>query len=60
MAIVFKSPHPDVEIGSYPFSREGRFGARLVLRSTEEPRLEAAGAELEAALRDLGGEPTWD
>ena len=52
--------YPDVEIGSYPFSREGRFGARLVLRSTEEPRLEAAGAELEAALRDLGGEPTWD
>ena len=52
--------YPDVEIGSYPFSREGRFGARLVLCSTEEPRLEAAGAELEAALRDLGGEPTWD
>ncbi len=51
---------PDVEIGSYPFSREGRFGARLVLRSTEDARLAAAGAELEAALRDLGGEPTWD
>ena len=51
---------PDVEIGSYPFSREGRFGARLVLRSTEEPRLEAAGIELEAALRELGGEPSWD
>jgi len=51
---------PDVEIGSYPFSREGRFGARLVLRSTEDARLEAAGTELEAALRELGGEPNWD
>ena len=28
--------YPDVGIGSYPFSREGRFGARLVLRSTED------------------------
>jgi len=52
--------YPDVEIGSYPFSREGRFGARLVLRSTEDTRLAAAGTELEATLRDLGGEPTWD
>jgi hypothetical protein len=31
-----------------------------VLRSTEAPRLEAAGAELEAALRDLGGDPSCD
>ncbi len=52
--------YPEVEIGSYPFSREGRFGARLVLRSTEEARLAAAGTELEAALRELGGEPIWD
>ncbi len=52
--------YPDVEIGSYPFSREGRFGARLVLRSTEAPRLAAAGTELETALRELGGEPSWD
>jgi molybdenum cofactor synthesis domain-containing protein len=51
---------PDVEIGSYPFSRDGRFGARLVLRSTEDARLAAAGAELETALRELGGEPDWD
>jgi hypothetical protein len=48
------------EIGSYPVSREGRFGARLVLRLTEAPRLEAAGADLEAALRELGGDPSWD
>ncbi len=52
--------YPEVEIGSYPFSREGRFGARLVLRSTEDARLAEAGTELVAALRELGGEPTWD
>lgn len=52
--------YPDVEIGSYPFSREGRFGARLVLRSTEPARLAAAEAELDTALRELGGEPAWD
>jgi molybdenum cofactor synthesis domain-containing protein len=52
--------YPDVEIGSYPFSREGRFGARLVLRSTEDERLAVAATELEAALRELGGEPAWD
>jgi molybdenum cofactor synthesis domain-containing protein len=52
--------YPDVEIGSYPFSREGRFGARLVLRSTEDARLATAGTDLETALRDLGGEPSWD
>ena len=52
--------YPDFEIGSYPFSREGRFGAQLVLRSTEDARLAAAGTKLEAALRGLGGEPTWD
>jgi molybdenum cofactor synthesis domain-containing protein len=26
--------HPDVEIGSYPFARDGRFGASLVVRGT--------------------------
>ncbi len=52
--------YPDVEMGSYPFSRSGRFGARLVLRATEEARLAAAEAELETALRELGGEPAWD
>jgi hypothetical protein len=52
--------YPEVEIGSYPFSRDGRFGARLVLRSTEDARLAAAGADLEATLRELGGDPSWD
>ena len=49
--------YPDVEIGSYPFQRDGRFGARLVLRATAPDRLQAAAGEVEALVRDLGAEP---
>ena len=34
-----QSANPDVEIGSYPFHKEGRYGARLVVRSTDPQRL---------------------
>ena len=34
--------HPDVSIGSYPFQREGRFGANIVLRSQDRDALDAA------------------
>lgn len=33
---------PDVSIGSYPFQEEGRFGAKLVMRSKDEMFLEDA------------------
>jgi len=49
--------YPDVDMGSYPFVRDGRFGASVVLRSRDEPRLEAAAGEARAAIRDLGAEP---
>jgi len=52
--------YPDVEMGSYPFSRDGRFATRLVLRSSDEDRLAAAAAELDAMIASLGGEGTWD
>ena len=48
--------YSDVEIGSYPFSRDGRFGARVVLRSTDNTVLTDAGRELLDLIRDLGGE----
>ena len=47
----------DVEIGSYPFHRMGVFGVRLVLRSTESDRLDAATGEVRELVRSLGGEP---
>ncbi len=52
--------YSDVEIGSYPFNRAGRFGTRLVLRATEAARLDAAAGELDGLIAELGGEPNWD
>ena len=48
---------PDVEMGSYPFRDETGFGAELVLRALEPERIEAAAAELSAALKKIGVEP---
>ena len=49
-----------LEIGSYPFFRQGKFGTSLVLRGTESAAVEAAAAELRALIRGLGGEPLED
>lgn len=43
-----------VQIGSYPFFREGRTGANFVVRSTEPAVLEACVAELVAGLEGAG------
>jgi len=42
--------HEGVQVGSYPFWREGRGGANFVLRSVDEARLAAAVEALKAAL----------
>jgi molybdenum cofactor synthesis domain-containing protein len=44
---------PDVAMGSYPFYESGLYGTNLVLRSTDEPRLQVAKVDL---LRRLGPE----
>jgi molybdopterin-biosynthesis enzyme MoeA-like protein len=49
--------YPETDIGSYPFYREGVFGTSLVLRDTDEARLDRALGEVEAMVRDLGSEP---
>ena len=49
--------YPALEIGSYPFVRDGAFGTTLVLRGTDEDALARAASELCAALRELGGAP---
>jgi hypothetical protein len=48
---------PQLEIGSYPFFRQSRFGASFVLRGTDEAVLKSAAAELRALIRSLGAEP---
>jgi molybdenum cofactor synthesis domain-containing protein len=48
---------PALEIGSYPFFRQGRFGTSLVLRGTDSEELAAAAGELKVVVRSLGAEP---
>jgi molybdenum cofactor synthesis domain-containing protein len=52
--------YPDIEIGSYPFFRDGRLGAALVLRATDATRLAAGAEDVRAMIRGLGGEPIED
>jgi len=50
--------HPSVDIGSYPFVRDGRVGTTLVVRGTEIPLLEEVIAQLEVMLVAAGVQPT--
>ncbi len=49
--------YPDVSMGSYPFYRDGRFGASIVARSQAPDRLAAAADDIRRLMRDLDGEP---
>lgn len=42
--------HTEVEIGSYPFSRDGRFGASIVVRGIDSASVEAVIGEISASL----------
>lgn len=48
---------PTVDIGSYPYFRNGFFGVSLVLRGTDEAAVEAATAEVTGMVTALGGTP---
>jgi molybdenum cofactor synthesis domain-containing protein len=45
-----------VEIGSYPFHRDGRYGATLVARGIDRALIDKAVGEIVAAIAALGGE----
>jgi molybdopterin-biosynthesis enzyme MoeA-like protein len=49
--------YPDLEIGSYPFFRQGRYGASFVLRGIDHGLIAAAAEELRTLIRQLGAEP---
>ncbi len=40
--------YPDLSMGSYPFNQNGNYGTHLVVRGTDEARLDAGFAELSA------------
>jgi molybdenum cofactor synthesis domain-containing protein len=49
--------YPDIDMGSYPFYRVGRFGSNLVLRGADEEQLNEAVDKLVEIVAELGGEP---
>ncbi len=49
--------YPDIDMGSYPFYKVGRYGSNLVLRGTDSGRLGEAVDRLVKMVGDLGGEP---
>jgi molybdenum cofactor synthesis domain-containing protein len=49
--------HPGVAIGSYPFFRDGRYGANFVIRSEDGDLARLTGDELVQRLREAGYEP---
>jgi molybdenum cofactor synthesis domain-containing protein len=52
-----QAKYPDIDMGSYPFYRVGRFGSNLVLRGADETRLDEAVGKLVEMIDELGGEP---
>jgi molybdopterin-biosynthesis enzyme MoeA-like protein len=49
-----EAAHEQCQIGSYPFIRDGKFGADFVVRSTDEAALDACVEDLVARLRAAG------
>ena len=49
-----QADHDGVQVGSYPFWREGKGGANFVLRSVDDERLAEAVAALKAGLEAQG------
>jgi len=49
--------NPGVQIGSYPFWREGKTGANFVLRSTSAAQLALVAEQLMAGLTEIGITP---
>ena len=47
-----QNKYNDVEIGSYPFSKDNRFGTTLVMRSSDEKRLHQCDEELKELMKE--------
>jgi molybdenum cofactor synthesis domain-containing protein len=52
-----EAANPGVTIGSYPFFKEGLYGANFVIRSEDGELARRTGNELAARLREAGYEP---
>ena len=47
-----QNKYSEVEIGSYPFNRENRFGTSVVMRSSDEVRLDKCESDLKELLKN--------
>ena len=52
-----EAAHPGVTIGSYPFFKDGRYGANFVIRSEDGDLAQETGRDLSERLRVAGFEP---
>ena len=52
-----EAAHPGVAIGSYPFFKDGRYGANFVIRSVDGELATETGGDLAERLRIAGYEP---
>ena len=52
-----EAAHPGVAIGSYPFFKDGRYGANFVIRSEDGELARVTGDDLAERLREAGFEP---
>ena len=52
-----EAANPGVAIGSYPFFKEGRYGANFVIRSEDGELAKRTGEELSVKLREAGYDP---
>ncbi len=52
-----EASHPGSAIGSYPFTRDGRFGANFVVRSEDGELARETGDDLSQRLRAAGFDP---
>ncbi|HWI87970.1 MAG TPA: molybdopterin-binding protein [Sphingomicrobium sp.] len=52
-----EAAHPGVAIGSYPFFKDGRYGANFVIRSEDAELARVTGEDLAQRLRQAGFEP---
>lgn len=53
-----EAAHPGVAIGSYPFFKDGLYGANFVIRSVDAELARLTGDDLVERLRQAGFEPT--
>lgn len=49
--------YPHIDLGSYPFQRDERYGTTLVMRGTDEAELDAMLEDVKCMIVELGGEP---